>query len=288
MKRSTARAAVGLESLTCERFADVLPFDRPFARARFADSRVRADARPFAGGGSSTPARLAFDRPIAMACFAERAPCLPWRMCSISSLTNSPACVDGALPSRLSSRAFMMVCFSGIASSLAMRRCNQLASSRRRPDDVERAYVPDRVRVTDLHFFGVHDIVSDAFVRHVHDVGLIRAEVWHKEEAVIVRTDLETAEVVLAGAVALHDHHTSSSGGFAVSHHPAADRGPFGQLDRPRLTGHEASLDVWRERPRPHADIEGGTRLRDAQPELAFRIRDRELIDAGDVSISDR
>jgi hypothetical protein len=48
--------------------------------ARRADSALRlvaAFAR--AGGGSFTPARRAFDSPIAIACFAERAPCLPSR-----------------------------------------------------------------------------------------------------------------------------------------------------------------------------------------------------------------
>ena len=46
---------------------------------------------PFSGGGKSTPARRAFERPMAIACLAERAPCLPSRTCSISSRTNSPA-----------------------------------------------------------------------------------------------------------------------------------------------------------------------------------------------------
>jgi hypothetical protein len=45
---------------------------------------------------------------------ASAAPCLPRRTCSISSRTNSPACVDGAFPSRLALRALLMVCFSGI------------------------------------------------------------------------------------------------------------------------------------------------------------------------------
>jgi hypothetical protein len=36
------------------------------------------------GGGSFTPARRAFDNPIAIACFVDRAPCLPSRTCSIS------------------------------------------------------------------------------------------------------------------------------------------------------------------------------------------------------------
>ena len=70
-------------------------------------------ARAFAGG-SLTPARLAFERPMAIACLVERAPCLPSRMWSISSRTNSPAWVDGLLPSRASRRARCSVSLSGI------------------------------------------------------------------------------------------------------------------------------------------------------------------------------
>ena len=57
--------------------------------------RSRSRARPSAGfarwsvpgrgGFKGTPARRAFDSPIAIACLVERAPCLPWRTCSISS-----------------------------------------------------------------------------------------------------------------------------------------------------------------------------------------------------------
>jgi hypothetical protein len=68
-----------------------------------------------AGGADNfTPARRAFERPMAIACFVERAPCLPSRMWCISSRTNSPAWVVGALPARLSRRARSMVAFSGI------------------------------------------------------------------------------------------------------------------------------------------------------------------------------
>ena len=52
---------------------------RPLDNARLALVRVSADAFPFFGGGSLTPARRALDRPIAMACFDERAPCFPSR-----------------------------------------------------------------------------------------------------------------------------------------------------------------------------------------------------------------
>src|SRR6266568_1972185 len=82
------------------------------ALSLWARRRVSADAAPCLGGGSATPARRAFDRPMAMACFVDRAPCLPSRIWSISSCTNSPACVDGALPSRLSALARLMVSLS--------------------------------------------------------------------------------------------------------------------------------------------------------------------------------
>jgi hypothetical protein len=63
---------------------------RPVARGAFCPG----------GSGSFTPARLAFDSPMAITCLAERAPCLPSRTCSISSRTYSPACVDGDLAFR--------------------------------------------------------------------------------------------------------------------------------------------------------------------------------------------
>ena len=62
---------------------------RPFARSRFAWRFVRC--LPRFGGGNFTPARRALDRPMAIACSGDRAPCSPSRMCSISSRTNSPA-----------------------------------------------------------------------------------------------------------------------------------------------------------------------------------------------------
>ena len=63
------------------------------ARARFAEGRLRllarrradfalrfVDSLALAGGeGRSTPALRAFDSPIAIACFADRAPCFPSR-----------------------------------------------------------------------------------------------------------------------------------------------------------------------------------------------------------------
>ena len=102
-----------------ERFADGLcrAPGLPARYALWALFRVRADAWPRFGGGSLTPARRAFDRPMAIACFVERAPCLPSRMWWNSSLTNSPACVVGAFPSRLSFRARSKVFCSGIVPS---------------------------------------------------------------------------------------------------------------------------------------------------------------------------
>lgn len=70
----------------------------PRARSRDARLRTDADALPFRGGSKLTPARLAFDRPMAMACLVERAPWTPSLIWSISSLMNSPAWVEAALP----------------------------------------------------------------------------------------------------------------------------------------------------------------------------------------------
>jgi hypothetical protein len=83
--------------------------------SRFARFRVDAEAVPFFGAGSFTPARRASESPIAIACSVDRAPCFPSRMWSISSRTNSPACVDGDFPSRLSRCARRIVSFDGIS-----------------------------------------------------------------------------------------------------------------------------------------------------------------------------
>jgi hypothetical protein len=45
------------------------------AALRFVDAFARRGGRP-----SLTPDRRAFERPIAIACFVDRAPCLPSRM----------------------------------------------------------------------------------------------------------------------------------------------------------------------------------------------------------------
>jgi hypothetical protein len=101
-----------------ERFADAgrLCPRRPWLESRSAARRVRADVVPSLGGGRSTPDRRAFESPMAMACFVERAPCLPSRTCSISSRTNSPACVDGARPARFAWRARLSVVLLGIGT----------------------------------------------------------------------------------------------------------------------------------------------------------------------------
>src|SRR5262249_30360733 len=90
----------------------------PTSRSRSALRRVARELVPGWGARSFTPARRAFERPMAIACFVERAPCLPSRTCSISSRTNSPACVLADLPSRASSRARSNVRFSGMISLL--------------------------------------------------------------------------------------------------------------------------------------------------------------------------
>jgi len=60
-----------------DRLADGRLRRRPLAMSRAALRRVCTDAFPALGVFSFTPARRAFDNPIAIACLAERAPCLP-------------------------------------------------------------------------------------------------------------------------------------------------------------------------------------------------------------------
>ena len=121
--------------LARERLADGFDLEelRPLRASRAACLRVSSEVFPFSGGGSLTPARRAFDSPIAIACLAERAPCLPSLMCSISSFTNSPAWVLGDFPSRLSCFARSTVSFSGIMISSTRRFCKECASVRCTP-----------------------------------------------------------------------------------------------------------------------------------------------------------
>ncbi len=136
------------------------PSTRPRALSLVALRRVFSDVLPGAGGGNATPARRAFDSPIAMACFAERAPCLPSRTCSISSFTNSPAWVEGAFPSALSRAARSRTCFSGMRAVLSRDAPSTFRArarqERRQNEAPARARVPgsagfrgpDRVRRT--------------------------------------------------------------------------------------------------------------------------------------------
>src|SRR6185503_19190039 len=86
----------------------------PLSYANSADRRVFAGTLRLFGGLSGTPARRAFESPMAITCFAERAPCLPCRTWWISSRTNSPAAVEALFPLRRSSLAFLTVRFDGI------------------------------------------------------------------------------------------------------------------------------------------------------------------------------
>jgi hypothetical protein len=62
-----------------DRLADV--FRRGCFPARAAAAALCfVRALPVVGADSFTPARLAFDRPIAIACFVDLAPCFPSRM----------------------------------------------------------------------------------------------------------------------------------------------------------------------------------------------------------------
>src|SRR5439155_19503174 len=107
--RDTARATRGRRR--------VLRLCWPASKAYSALLRVRSLTLPFFGGARSTPARLACDSPMAIACSGDRAPCSPRRILRISSRTNSPAWVLGALPARLSLRAFSIVFLSGMILS---------------------------------------------------------------------------------------------------------------------------------------------------------------------------
>ena len=70
-----------------DRFADGVCFrdDWPALLSWAAFLRVASDVVPFFGDASFTPARRAFESPMAMACFVDRAPCLPLRTWSIYS-----------------------------------------------------------------------------------------------------------------------------------------------------------------------------------------------------------
>jgi hypothetical protein len=61
-----------------------------------------------------TPARRASDKPIAIACLAFFAPCLPERIWRISRSTNSPAAVLADFPLLMSLRARCVVRLSGM------------------------------------------------------------------------------------------------------------------------------------------------------------------------------
>jgi hypothetical protein len=124
-ERALLEAASPLSRLSArvvarERFGegDAFTPDCAAAYSRSAFRRVSSETFPFFGGGSLTPARRALDRPMAMACLADRAPCLPSRISSISSRTNSPACVEGAFPSFAAWRARARVSFLGIVSKI--------------------------------------------------------------------------------------------------------------------------------------------------------------------------
>jgi hypothetical protein len=108
-----------------ERLAEVLRGWRLFLKSLSAFCRVLALEFAGSGGGSFTPARRALDKPIAIARLLDRAPCFPSRTCSISSRTNSPACVEGALHSAASSRALSKVSSSGIVNHRRLVICQK-------------------------------------------------------------------------------------------------------------------------------------------------------------------
>ena len=101
-------------NVACDRLAEGFFPESALSRSRCALCRVASEVLPGFGGANFTPARRALESPMAIACFVERAPCFPARISSISSRTNSPACVEADFPSRSSRRARSMVCFLGM------------------------------------------------------------------------------------------------------------------------------------------------------------------------------
>lgn len=75
-ERPSRRSAVRVARA---RLAEGFLPDRERFSACAALRRVLSEVVPFSGGGSPTPARRALERPIAIACFVDRAPCLPSR-----------------------------------------------------------------------------------------------------------------------------------------------------------------------------------------------------------------
>src|SRR5207302_9380800 len=133
---------------------------RPRAMSCSALRWTSAETLPPAGGGSFTPARRAFERPIAIACFGDRTPCLPSRTWWISSRTNSPAAVVGALPSARSSRAFSSASlspFSGMSPPLSVSLAGSDLGQRLRGPvaillrDVREADYADQTPLFDAH-----------------------------------------------------------------------------------------------------------------------------------------
>ena len=72
------------------------------------------------GSGSLPPARLALERPIAIACLAERAPCFPFPTWSISSRTYSPAWVDRHLLFAFAARSSPSASLSPAAATIRL------------------------------------------------------------------------------------------------------------------------------------------------------------------------
>ncbi|HET7401834.1 MAG TPA: hypothetical protein VFJ62_08640 [Usitatibacter sp.] len=120
VRRVALRTA--LARLPPERLADAFRFvpdereepDRVEVAERLGLREDFAEDLRLGFSGTSTPARRASESPIAIACRAFFAPCLPLRIWSISRCTNSPAWVLADLPARLSRWARRIVSLSGM------------------------------------------------------------------------------------------------------------------------------------------------------------------------------
>jgi hypothetical protein len=76
-------------NVACDRLAEGFFSESAFSKSRCAFFRVASEVLPGFGGANCTPARRAFESPMAMACFVERAPCFPARISLISSRPSS-------------------------------------------------------------------------------------------------------------------------------------------------------------------------------------------------------
>jgi hypothetical protein len=162
---AACRSRFNADSVARDLLRDGLCGLRAARVSNFAFRRVRAETLPRPGAAIFTPARRALDKPMAIACLADRAPCLPRRTCSISSRTYSPACVVPALRCRLSLSALRNVSCLGIGNVLReILKRGELRCHRKQQCSVDPHYLAIIVRVRFL--------LSPSLRRHLLPVSL--------------------------------------------------------------------------------------------------------------------